>query len=71
MIIICTYKLPVGVNGAFSRTSKLLAKDGASYDNLGYGLSIYGTTAMMGANGDDDKVTDAGILVIYSRICIC
>jgi hypothetical protein len=66
MIIICTYKIPVGVNGAFSRSSKLLAKDGAAYDIFGH-VSIYDTTAMIGAHGDDDKAGDAGILVIYSH----
>jgi hypothetical protein len=70
MIIICTFNTPVGVNGAFSRSSKILADDGAASDLFGH-VSIFGTTAMIGAHGDDDKATDAGILVIYSRICIC
>jgi hypothetical protein len=45
----------------WSRQSKLLAKDGIASDKFGSGVSIYGTTAMSGANGDDDKATDAGM----------
>jgi hypothetical protein len=71
VIIIFIFKIPVGVNGAFSRSSKLLANDGAGGDRFGTFVSIYGTTAMIGAYADDDKATNAGILMIYSRICIC
>jgi hypothetical protein len=59
------------VGNIWSRQSKLLAADGAGSDNFGISVSIYGTTAMIGAWYDDDKATDAGILVIYSHICIC
>jgi hypothetical protein len=59
------------VGNIWSRQSKILAADGAGSDNFGYSVSIYGTTAMIGSNGDDDKATDAGMLVIYSRICFC
>jgi hypothetical protein len=58
------------VGNIWSRQSKLLAADGAASDIFGVLVSIYDTTAMIGASGDDDKATDAGILVIYSRICI-
>jgi hypothetical protein len=61
MIIICAYKIPVRVNGAFSRSSKLLANDGAASDCFGHSNSIYGTTAIIGAYGDDDKATNAGM----------
>jgi hypothetical protein len=71
MVIICTYKIPVGVNAAFSRSSKLLAKDGAATDYFGYSVGIYDTTALIGAHRDDDKAPDAGILVICSRVCTC
>ncbi len=59
------------VGNIWSRQSKILAADGAASDLFGFSVSIYGTTAMIGAFGDDDKATDAGILVIYSRMCIC
>ncbi len=61
MIIICTYKIPVGVNGAFSRSSKLLAYDGAISDWFGASVSIFDTTGMIGAHADDDKAGDAGM----------
>jgi hypothetical protein len=38
----------------------MLATDGAGYDNFGVSVNIYGTAAMIGANGDDDKATEAG-----------
>jgi hypothetical protein len=59
------------VGNIWSRKSKLLAADGAVSDCFGIRVSIYGTTAMIGTHSDDDKTTDAGILVIHSRICIC
>ncbi len=49
---------------AWSRQSKILAKDGALNDNFGHGVSMYGTLAMIGAHQDDDKNTDAGIKTI-------
>ncbi len=55
----------------WSRQSKILAADGAASDEFGISVSTYGTAAMIGAHGDDDKAADAGILVIYSRMCIC
>jgi hypothetical protein len=48
------------VGNIWSRQSKILAKDGAGSDIFGYSVSIYGTTAMFGAYGDDDKTADAG-----------
>ena len=59
------------VGNIWSRQCKMLAADGAGSDFFGVSVSIYDTTAMIGAYGDDDKASDAGILVIYSRICIC
>ncbi len=44
----------------WSRQSKILAADGAASDIFGGSVSIYGTTAVIGAHGDDDKATDAG-----------
>ncbi len=45
----------------WSRQSKILAADGAGGDSFGVVVSIYVTTAMIGAHCDDDKATDAGI----------
>jgi hypothetical protein len=53
------------VGNIWSRQSKILAADGAAGDNFGISVSVYGTKAMIGAWYDDDKTTDAGILVIF------
>ncbi len=53
------------VGNIWSRQSKLLAKDGAANDGFGHGVSVYGTTAMIGSHLDDDKATDAGVGVVY------
>jgi hypothetical protein len=62
VIFLSAFKLPIEVNGSFSRSAKLLAKDGVMDDSFGVSVSIYGTTAMIGAQFDDDKATDAGIV---------
>jgi hypothetical protein len=49
------------VGNLWSRQSKLLAADGAVSDWFGVTVSIYSTTAMIGAHGDDDKTTNAGM----------
>jgi hypothetical protein len=56
-------KLPISVNGAFSRSAKLLASDGALSDQFGSSVSIYGANAIIGAFNDDDKTLDAGIYI--------
>jgi hypothetical protein len=49
------------VGNIWSRQSKLLAADGAGSDYFGASVSIYGTTAMIGAHGDDDKAAEGGM----------
>lgn len=39
--------------GMWAQRAKLLAPDGAKYDNFGRGLALLGNTAMVGANGDN------------------
>jgi hypothetical protein len=57
------------VGNIWSRQSKLLAKDGAGYDYCGHGVALFGTTAMIGAHGDDDKASNAGInFILYYLI---
>jgi hypothetical protein len=48
----------------WSRQSKILAADGASYDSFGVSVSVYDTAVMIEAWRDDDKTTDAGIIYI-------
>ncbi len=61
MILLFTSMLPIGVNCAFSISAKILAADGLASDQFGSAVTLYGTTAMIGAWADDDKATDAGI----------
>ena len=47
------------------QTAKLRANDGAARDKFGIGVSISGTTAVIGANHDDDKGTDSGSAYVF------
>ena len=48
-------------NGAtYSERQKLVASDGAAYDDFGSAVSVYGYTIVVGAVYDDDKGTDSG-----------
>ena len=55
------------VGGVWEET-KLLASDGASDDDFGKSVSISsdGTTALIGANGDDDNGTFSGSAYIFN-----
>jgi hypothetical protein len=50
------------VGSVWSRQSKILAADGSSNDQFGRAVNLYLTTAMMSADCDDDKTTDAGTI---------
>jgi FG-GAP repeat/Secretion system C-terminal sorting domain len=45
---------------------KLLASDGAAYDNFGIATSISGNNIIIGASGNDDNGNNAGSAYIYS-----
>ena len=47
------------MGSSWSRQAKILAADGAASDYLGM-VSLYTSSALIGANWDDDKATDAG-----------
>jgi hypothetical protein len=47
--------------------AKLLASDGAANDYFGNSISISGDTALIGAEGDDDKGTNAGSAYVFTR----
>ena len=53
----------------WSQQAKLVPNDGATNDYFGYSVSISGdgTTAIVGAYGDDDKGSDSGSAYIYTR----
>ena len=44
---------------------KLLPKDGAAEDFFGSCLAISGTTAIVGANGDDDNGNESGSVYVF------
>jgi hypothetical protein len=48
------------VGNVWSRQSKILAADEAASDWFGISVNIYGTAAMIGTFGDDDKANNAG-----------
>jgi hypothetical protein len=48
----------------WSRQSKIFAKDGANSDHFGSSLSIYNSSAFIGAYGDADKGYDAGMYIV-------
>jgi hypothetical protein len=49
------------VSNIWSHQYKLLAVDGATTDAFGRSVSMYGTTAIIGAHLDDDQVVDGGM----------
>ena len=46
---------------------KIMASDGAAYDQFGYSVSISGDYAIAGARGDDDLGNASGSAYIYKR----
>ncbi len=48
------------MGSSWSRQGKILAADGAAGDRFGKSVSIYTSSALIGAIWDDDKATDAG-----------
>ena len=51
----------------WTEQAKLLASDGAANDYFGNSISISGDTALIGAQGDDDKGSNAGSAYVYTR----
>ena len=47
--------------------AKLTASDGAADDQLGWAVSVSGSTALVGAPGDDDRGASSGSAYIYVR----
>ena len=46
---------------------KLIAGDGAAGDTFGYAVSVYGTTAVVGAPKDDDTGSNSGAAYVFVR----
>ena len=49
----------------WAQAAKLLAADGAAYDQFGRSVSISGGTAIVGAEGDDDNGYDSGSAYLF------
>jgi len=47
--------------------NKVLATDGSSNDNFGRAVSLDGDTALVGANGDDDRGSGSGSVYVFMR----
>jgi len=58
------------INASWSQTQKLTASDGVASDFFGRSVSISGDglTAIVGADGDDDRGTNSGSAYIYKYI---
>ncbi len=50
---------------SWSEQAKLTASDGAANDLLGHSVSVRGGTAVVGANGDDDKGSRSGSAYVF------
>ena len=54
-------------DGSWLETAKLRASDGASDDYFGRSVAISGTTALIGAYGDDDNGSTSGSAYIFEQ----
>ena len=53
--------------GHWTQKEKLLASDGAAYDFFGDSVSVYNNTAVIGADGDDDKGSNSGSAYVFVK----
>lgn len=60
-------RFSVKVEGIFSEQAKLRASDGASYDYFGRSVAVSGdgSTAVIGAYGDDDRGNESGSAYVF------
>ena len=56
------------VDGEWSQVQKLTPSDGSPIDQFGISATIDGTTAIVGAEYDDDNGTDSGSAYVFDRI---
>jgi hypothetical protein len=48
--------------------AELVASDGADFDNFGQSVSLSGTSALVGAYGDDDRGSNSGSAYVFRNI---
>jgi hypothetical protein len=56
-----------GESGTWSQQQKIQASSTGASDYFGISVSVNGNTLVVGANGDDDTVTNAGAIYIFER----
>jgi hypothetical protein len=54
----------------WTQKQKLVASDGAAYDNFGYAVSVYSDVIVVGAYLDGDKGSASGILSLLVLMLI-
>jgi len=64
--MLCLFSLPVFSQG-WTQNVKKLATDGATLDNFGNSVTIFGDYMAIAAMMDDDAGTDAGAVYLYAR----
>src|SRR5262245_44840147 len=50
-----------------TQQAKLLASDGTDFDTFGSSVALSGDTALIGANRNDARGTDAGAVYVFAR----
>ena len=55
----------------WSEQQKLVASDGGADDNLGVSAALSGTSAILGANLDDDQGSDSGSAYVFMYTGVC
>jgi len=63
----CVFVHVVDETGKWTEQAKLVAPDGSADDDFGYSVGIYGDTAIVGANRDDDKGSNSGSVHVFVR----
>jgi hypothetical protein len=61
------FEKPAGGWTDMTETAKLLASDGAAYDDFGASVAISGDTVIVGANGDDLTYAGQGSAYVFVR----
>jgi hypothetical protein len=60
MVLMTCQHVQLAESQSYSTQGKMLAADGAASDYFGYSVSLYTSSALIGAIYDDDKATNAG-----------
>ena len=57
----------INSGGSWIQQQKLIASDGAAGDEFGYAVSLDGSTALIGAHGDNEKGTFSGSAYVFTH----